>query len=119
MTVPIIPDSGGYADSSQTPLPEDPDRVTEMVVNTADLGSSDPWYLVFNWAVFSWVYWFVWMGLFLAYEIPAVLLEKKKGTLPLTRVVRDRLMRKFVFVKLGVLLLIAWLALHFLLPHTW
>lgn len=67
-------------------------------------------------ALASWVYWIVWVGLFLAWEIPAILLEKKTGMLPLTRVVRDRLMVRSVFARLAVLLLIAWLAMHFLFP---
>lgn len=72
-----------------------------------------------SWATFSWVYWFVWIAAFLAYEIPAVVFEKRHGTLPLTRVVRDRLMRKSKIVKFGVLLLLAWLPLHFLLKLDW
>lgn len=67
-------------------------------------------------ALASWVYWAVWVGLFLAWEIPAVLLEKKTGMLPLTRVVRDRLMKRSVVARLGVLLLLSWLAMHFLFP---
>jgi hypothetical protein len=67
----------------------------------------------------SWVFWFVWMGKGLAYELFAVYTEKKYGTLPLTRVVRDRLMRNFWPVKLGVLLFLAWLCLHFFTNVSW
>ena len=73
----------------------------------------------FAWGLVSWIYWFVWIGLFFAYEIPAVLLEKRNGMLPLTRVVRDRLMRKSVLVKLIVMAALAWLCLHFLTPLDW
>ena len=71
------------------------------------------------WGLVSWIYWTVWVLMFLAYEIPAVLLEKRNGMLPLTRVVRDRLMRKSVLVKLLVMGLLAWLCLHFLTPLDW
>lgn len=67
----------------------------------------------------SWVFWFGWMAAGLAYEIFAVLSEKRYGTLPLTRVVRDRLMKRFVLVKLGVLLFLSWLCLHFFLNVPW
>lgn len=63
----------------------------------------------------SWVFWAVWVGLFLAWEIPAVFLEKKTGMLPLTRVVRDRLMKRYAIVKYGVLFLIAYLFAHFII----
>jgi len=69
-----------------------------------------------SWALASWVYWLVWGALFLAWEIPAVFLEKRNGMLPLTRVVRDRLMRRHSIFKLAVTLLLAWLSLHFLVP---
>ncbi len=74
---------------------------------------------LFSLAFFSWVYWILWMAAFLGYELFAVRYEKSKGALPLTRVVRDRLMKKFVVVKFGVLLLLAWLILHFTLPLNW
>lgn len=70
-------------------------------------------------ALFSWVFWFGWMAAGLAYELFAVFTEKSKGTLPLTRVVRDRLMKRFVVAKLGVLLFLAWLCLHFFLNVNW
>ena len=75
--------------------------------------------IVAFWALFSWIYWGLWIAAFVGYEAFAVKYEKRNGALPLTRVVRDRLMRKFLVVKLGVLLLIGWLALHFLLPLDW
>lgn len=67
----------------------------------------------------SWLFWFAWMAVGLAYELFAVFTEKKHGTLPLTRVVRDRLMRRFVLAKLGVLLFLAWLCLHFFTNVPW
>jgi hypothetical protein len=59
------------------------------------------------------------MALGLSYELFAVFSEKRYGTLPLTRVVRDRLMKRFWPVKLGVLLFLSWLSLHFLLNVSW
>ena len=70
-------------------------------------------------ALVSWVFWLGWMTAGLAYELFAVYSEKKYGTLPLTRVVRDRLMKKFVIAKLGVLLFLSWLCLHFFLNVSW
>ncbi len=75
--------------------------------------------LVYSLALFSWIYWILWMGAFLGYELFAVRYEKSKGALPLTRVVRDRLMKRFVVVKFGVLLLLAWLFLHFTQSLSW
>ena len=70
-------------------------------------------------ALASWIFWLAWMVIGLAYELFAVFTEKKRGTLPLTRVVRDRLMRRFVLAKLGVLLFLAWLCLHFFTNTSW
>lgn len=70
-------------------------------------------------ALVSWIFWLAWMAVGLAYELFAVFTEKRRGTLPLTRVVRDRLMRRFVLAKLGVLLFLAWLCLHFFTPLNW
>ena len=67
----------------------------------------------------SWVFWLVWMGVGLGYEVYSVTFEKRNGALPLTRVVRDRLMRRFVVAKLGVLLFLAWLCLHFFTNVSW
>lgn len=71
----------------------------------------------------SWIFWFVWMFVGLAFELFAVYAEKKHGTLPLTRVLRDRLMRKSVIARLGMLLFLGWLSLHFLVggptPVPW
>lgn len=67
----------------------------------------------------SFFFWGTWAGAGIAYEIYAVRTEKRSGALPLTRVLRDRLMRRFVVVKLGVLLFIAWLAAHFFTPLSW
>ena len=69
--------------------------------------------------LFSWIFWGVWALSGLAYELYAVVFEKKSGALPLTRVLRDRLMRRFVVVKLGVLLFLAWLVLHLTTSLSW
>lgn len=70
-------------------------------------------------AVVSWVFWLSWMVVGLGYELYAVFTEKKQGTLPLTRVVRDRLMRRSAVAKLGVLLFLTWLWVHFVTPLGW
>ena len=70
-------------------------------------------------ALVSWAFWLAWMAAGLAYELFTVWGEKRYGALPLTRIVRDRLMRRFVVVKLGVLLFLAWLVLHFTLSLNW
>lgn len=70
-------------------------------------------------STFSWAFWLGWMALGLSYELFAVFSEKRYGTLPLTRVVRDRLMKRFWPVKLGVLLFLSWLSLHFFLNVSW
>ena len=64
----------------------------------------------------SWIFWILWMLVGLGYEVFAVVTERRYGTLPLTRVVRDRLMRRSTLVKLGVLLFLTWLWVHFILP---
>lgn len=66
------------------------------------------------WAIASWVFWLSWMAVAVVVELFTVFSEKKRGTLPLTRVVRDRLMRKSAFAKFGVLLFLGWIVLHFL-----
>lgn len=70
-------------------------------------------------AVASWVFWLAWMAAGLAYELYAVVTEKRSGALPLTRVVRDRLMRRSAPVKIGVLLFLTWLWVHFVTPLNW
>lgn len=75
--------------------------------------------IAFAWALFSWVFWLAWMGVAVVYELFAVVMEKRNGALPLTRVVRDRLMKRFVLAKLGVLLFLSWLCLHFFLNVSW
>lgn len=71
------------------------------------------------WAVFSWVFWLTWMGVGLAYELYAVHEEKRNGALPLTRVVRDRLMRKSTIIKFVVVFFLFWLLIHFTLKFSW
>lgn len=70
-------------------------------------------------ALVSWVFWLGWMLAGLAFELFAVREEKRTGALPLTRVVRDRLMRRFWPVKIGVLAFLAWLTVHFVVPLNW
>ena len=67
----------------------------------------------------SWVFWVLWMAVGLAYELYAVYFEKRHGALPLTRVVRDRLMRRAWPVKLGVAFFLFWLLIHFVTPLDW
>lgn len=67
----------------------------------------------------SWIFWGLWAFVGLGYELYAVRYEKRSGALPLTRVLRDRLARRYVLVRLGLLLGLGWLALHFLVPLPW
>jgi hypothetical protein len=75
--------------------------------------------IVASLALFSWFFWATWAVIGLAYELFAVREEKKTGALPLTRVVRDRLMRKHVTAKIGVLTFLIWLFLHFVTNLSW
>jgi len=70
-------------------------------------------------AIASWAFWFAWMGVGLVYEVFAVVTERKTGALPLTRVVRDRLMRRSTLVKIGMLTFLTWLWVHFITPLGW
>lgn len=70
-------------------------------------------------ALFSWGFWLAWAAIGLAYELYAVYSEKRTGALPLTRVVRDRLMRKYPLAKIGMLTFLIWLFVHFVTPLTW
>jgi hypothetical protein len=51
----------------------------------------------------------------LAFEIVAVVTERKTGLLPLTRIVRDRLMKRSRPIRLLVLFALVWLPYHFFL----
>ena len=75
--------------------------------------------LALTFATISWIVWFIWMGFGLVFELVTVYLEKSRGTLPLTRVVRDRLMRRSKFVKFTVAFFLFWLLIHFILPFDW
>lgn len=72
-----------------------------------------------NWL--SEIVWSVWAAVGVAWEMVGVFGEKKWRQEPLTRIVRDRLMRS----KLGIifrLIFIAfmgWLFLHWMLPLDW
>ncbi len=70
-------------------------------------------------ALASWIFWFAWLIAGIGYELFAVRTERKLGTLPLTRVVRDRLMRRSTVAKVGVLTFLAWLILHFTASLKW
>jgi hypothetical protein len=70
-------------------------------------------------ALFSWGFWAVWAAIGLAFELFAVRTERKTGALPLTRVVRDRLMRKSTIAKVGMLTFLTWLWVHFVTPLPW
>jgi hypothetical protein len=76
-----------------------------------------------SWRVWSWIIWGAWVVFGVVWELYAVWREKRDGTLPLTRIVRDKLMRKSIFARLGVLLFLGWLSLHFLVggptPVPW
>lgn len=70
-------------------------------------------------ALASWIFWAAWMLAGLAYELYAVTTERRTGALPLTRVVRDRLMRHSTIAKLAVLTFLTWLWIHFVTPLPW
>lgn len=110
---PTIPGEGGV-DPPATLTVEPAGRTGGEFTMTPDpvLASSD-------WSLFSWIYWSLWILAFFAYEIPAVYLEKKHGTLPLTRVVRDRLMRRITLFRLAGLLAVTWIWVHFVTPLDW
>lgn len=67
----------------------------------------------------SWAFWLGTMAVQLAYELYAVETERRSGALPLTRILRDRLMRKHTILKLGGLLLWSWLGVHFFSSLKW
>lgn len=64
----------------------------------------------------SWIVWAVWIIVGAGWELWTVFTEKKRGFLPLTRVVRDRLMRRNTVVKIGMLGFLTWLWVHFITP---
>lgn len=70
-------------------------------------------------ALVSWVFWGATIALQLGFELYAVATEKRSGALPLTRILRDRLMRRHTWAKLGGLLLLTWLWVHFITPLNW
>lgn len=67
-------------------------------------------------SIFSWAFWLGWMLVGAGYELFAVVEEKKTGALPLTRIVRDRLARRFWPAKIALVAFLAWLSLHLLVP---
>jgi hypothetical protein len=66
----------------------------------------------------SWAFWIVWAAIGLGYELFAVFTEKRTGALPLTRVLRDRIMRRSFVAKLGVLTFLTWMWVHFIVPSA-
>lgn len=70
-------------------------------------------------SLFSWGFWVTWVVIGLAFELFAVATEKKTGALPLTRVVRDRLMRRSKLFAVFMLAFLAWLFVHFITPLDW
>lgn len=68
--------------------------------------------------VWSWVIWGALALVVLVVELVAVFTEKRTGLLPLTRVVRDRLMKKSKLARLGVLFFLTWLLAHFIIPEA-
>lgn len=66
-------------------------------------------------ALVSYLVWGVSAALLLGFELVAVFTERRTGLLPLTRVVRDRLMKRSGAVRLLVFLSLAWLPYHFFL----
>lgn len=67
----------------------------------------------------SWLFWGVWLASGVGFEVYAVKTETRSGALPLTRVVRDRLMRRAWPFKIAGMAFLGWLALHFLEPLSW
>lgn len=67
----------------------------------------------------SYLFWALWALAGLGYELYAVASERRSGALPLTRVVRDRLMRRSTVAKVGVLAFLTWLWVHFVTPLPW
>jgi len=64
-------------------------------------------------ALLSWGFWLTWMAVGLVYELFAVFTERKTGAMPLTRVVRDRIMRKSGAATVVVITFLSWLLVHF------
>ena len=67
----------------------------------------------------SWLVWGIWAAFGLGWEVFDVLTEHRTGALPLTRIVRDHLMRKHTWARLGMLLFLTWLWVHFVTPLNW
>jgi hypothetical protein len=72
----------------------------------------------------SWIFWAAWMAVGLAFEIWALIMEYRTGDEPLTRVLRDRLMRhrrRYVALPIQILVFafLAWLTVHFAQGIGW
>lgn len=65
------------------------------------------------------IVWAVILLVALGWELAGVFLEKRYRIEPLTRIVRDRIMRKSVIARLAFLLFWAWLGFHWLAPLDW
>jgi len=66
-------------------------------------------------ALVSYLVWGISAGVLLVFEFVALFTEKRSGLLPLTRVLRDRIMPRSRLVRTLVLLALAWLPYHFFL----
>lgn len=82
--------------------------------------SSEPGFVRRN---LSEIIWALWFAVGIGWELYTVLREKKTGDEPLTRIVRDRLMRSKspvgIFTRLAFIAFIGWLTLHWLTPLAW
>lgn len=76
-----------------------------------------------RWKIVSWIVWMSWLVFGLAWELWTVWREKKDGTMPLTRILRDTLMKKSAVFRLLMMGGLVWLCLHFLVggsnPVPW
>ncbi len=67
------------------------------------------------------IVWGVWFSIGIAWEMVGVFKEKEWKQEPLTRIVRDRLMRSELGIvfRLIFIAFMGWLLLHWLLPLDW
>jgi hypothetical protein len=67
--------------------------------------------------------WALWFAIGIGWELYCVFREKKTGDEPLTRIVRDRMMRSSspvgIITRLTFIAFIGWLTLHWLVPLEW
>jgi hypothetical protein len=69
------------------------------------------------------IVWAIWFIVGIAWELWCVKQERKTGDEPLTRIVRDRLMKSKspvgIITRLSFICFIGWLVLHWLTPLAW